>query len=80
MAAYYKNICAALMCSEGKPQQFHRSKLIGTVFRQNNINLQHIDENGQLKDQAQIELRIAAMPSFNFELPAPNKGKATKRK
>lgn len=52
--AYYKNINAAIMCSESKPCECHRSKLIGRVLSVDNIILQHIDENGKTKDQATV--------------------------
>jgi uncharacterized protein (DUF488 family) len=49
--ALQKNLSAALMCSESKPFECHRSKLIGTTFMKENIILQHIDENGKLIPQ-----------------------------
>jgi uncharacterized protein (DUF488 family) len=52
--AYYKDVNAAIMCSESKPCECHRSKLIGRVLSDENIILQHIDENGKVKDQATV--------------------------
>lgn len=54
--AYEKGVNAALMCSESKPCECHRSKLIGmTLFNDDEkIVLAHIDENGKLKDQASV--------------------------
>lgn len=49
--AYAKNINLVLMCSESKPCECHRSKLIGKVLDIEEISLKHIDENGKLKDQ-----------------------------
>lgn len=49
--AWQKNISIALLCSESKPQNCHRSRLIGRILAQRNIPLQHIDENGHLRDQ-----------------------------
>ncbi|HWK04176.1 MAG TPA: DUF488 domain-containing protein [Puia sp.] len=52
--AYEKDLRVALLCSESKPGQCHRSKLIGSVLYQEKICLQHIDENGELKGQEQV--------------------------
>lgn len=49
--AYQKDINLVLMCSESKPCECHRSKLIGRVLDLDNIELKHIDEKGKLKDQ-----------------------------
>lgn len=49
--AYEKQVPIAIMCSESKPLECHRSKLIGRTLLQENILLQHIDENGRLKGQ-----------------------------
>ena len=49
--AYNKDINVVIMCSESKPCECHRSKLIGKVLNTDNINLKHIDENGKIKDQ-----------------------------
>jgi len=52
--AYHKGISAAIMCSESKPCECHRSKLIGRVLTADNIVLEHIDEKGKLKDQSTV--------------------------
>lgn len=49
--AYEKDINVVIMCSESKPCECHRSKLIGKVLNNDNIILKHIDEKGKLKDQ-----------------------------
>lgn len=38
----------ALMCSELKPHECHRSKLIGRTLDRLGIEVKHIDENGQI--------------------------------
>ncbi|QIH34114.1 DUF488 domain-containing protein [Sphingobacterium sp. DR205] len=50
--AYNKKIKVVIMCSESKPCECHRSKLIGRVLKEENISLKHIDERGKLKDQS----------------------------
>lgn len=52
--AYNKGINVVLMCSESKPCECHRSKLIGKVLTSDNIVLKHIDEKGKLKDQLTV--------------------------
>ena len=47
-----KNV--ALMCSEMKPENCHRSKLIGQTLIENNVEVLHIDENGEIQTQNYI--------------------------
>ena len=48
----------ALMCSEGRPEQCHRSKLIGEALAAAGIPICHIDEDGGLLTQAQVINRL----------------------
>jgi uncharacterized protein (DUF488 family) len=52
--AYNKDINVVIMCSESKPCECHRSKLIGKVLITDNIVLKHIDEKGKIKDQSTV--------------------------
>jgi uncharacterized protein (DUF488 family) len=52
--AYIKNIPIAIMCSESKPSECHRSKLIGRVLSLDKIYLKHIDERNKVKTQAEV--------------------------
>ena len=52
--AYDKNVNVVIMCSESNPCECHRSKLIGKVLNTDNIIVNHIDENGKVKDQATV--------------------------
>lgn len=47
-----------LMCSEGKPENCHRSKLIGETLAALNITVVHIDENDELVSQEEVILRL----------------------
>ncbi len=49
---------AALMCSEGRPEQCHRSKLIGEALTAIGIPVCHIDEDGRLLTQTQVIDRL----------------------
>jgi len=44
----------ALMCSEGKPQECHRTKLIGQTLHAEGIDVRHIDETGAVKTQQDV--------------------------
>lgn len=52
--AYSKDLNLVIMCSESKPCECHRSKLIGRVLDSDNILLKHIDEKGRIKDQSLV--------------------------
>lgn len=52
--AYEKDINVAVMCSESKPEECHRSKLIGQELLKNNIAIQHITERDKTKDQLTV--------------------------
>src|SRR5437016_3956778 len=58
-----KKACAqqrrlALMCSEGRPEQCHRSKLIGEALTTAAVRVCHIDEDGQVLTQQQVIDRL----------------------
>ena len=57
-AAYEKRLRVVLMCSEGKPEMCHRSKLIGESLTAMGIEVLHIDENDELKTQDEIIRRL----------------------
>ncbi len=52
--AWEKQVRVVLMCSEAKPQDCHRSKLIGNTLIEQCINVAHIDEVGELKTQEEV--------------------------
>lgn len=58
ITAFEKDLSIALMCSESKPQECHRSKLIGESLIQKNIKLNHIDENGAIQNQIDVMLKL----------------------
>lgn len=57
-----KNIAMAIMCSESKPTDCHRSKLIGTALADRKIFLQHIDEKYELKTQQEVMAQLNGHP------------------
>ncbi len=56
--AWQNQLHVVLMCSEGKPEMCHRSKLIGQSLTEEGIALAHIDENNQLISQQDVDLRL----------------------
>lgn len=56
--AYQNQLSVVLMCSEGKPEMCHRSKLIGETLVEEQIEVAHIDENNQLISQQDVALRL----------------------
>lgn len=60
--AWEKDISIAVMCSESKPAECHRSRLIGEVLAVNAIPLQHIDEKNRLRTQAEVRQEINNLP------------------
>jgi uncharacterized protein (DUF488 family) len=63
---------AALMCSEGRPEQCHRSKLIGEALAAQGVPVCHIDEDGAVLTQRQVidrltkgQLDLFGQPSFS---------------
>jgi len=53
-SAYEQGYDVAIMCSELKPEDCHRSKLIGVTLQDESIKVQHIDEEGEIADQTSI--------------------------
>lgn len=59
----------ALMCSEGKPEECHRSKLIGATLTTLGIPVAHIDENGETLTQAEVVERLEGAQLTLFDEP-----------
>ena len=70
MKAQSQGLAVSIMCSEGKPENCHRSKLSNRTSAQPDIPASHIDENCQLIGQADVLLRLTGgQPSlFGDEL------------
>lgn len=68
-AAQPHQVC--LMCSELRPQDCHRSKLIGETLRIEGIDVVHIDETGQLKTQQQTLGEFEQKQLGDLDAPDP---------
>jgi uncharacterized protein (DUF488 family) len=66
-SAWEKQERIALMCSEAKPQDCHRSKLIGNTLIEQHIDVVHIDEAGGSKTQEEINQVLTAGQLSLFE-------------
>ncbi len=66
--AWEKQLRVALMCSEGKPYECHRGKLIGNTLREQGIDVNHIDEEGKIMKQQDINRQLADKPSEQLSL------------
>jgi uncharacterized protein (DUF488 family) len=53
-----KHIKVVVMCSELHPEECHRSKLIGVALQKAGIIMQHINKNGELIDQNDVNSLI----------------------
>lgn len=56
--AWRQGLRVAVMCSEGKPEMCHRSKLIGQSLAELDIPVAHIDEADELLTQHDVMLRL----------------------
>jgi uncharacterized protein (DUF488 family) len=59
----------ALMCSEGKPEECHRTKLIGATLTNLGIPVAHIDENGEVLTQVEVVERLEGAQLTLFDEP-----------
>lgn len=70
-AAFQRQLPIVLMCSEGRPEQCHRSKLIGQALVEQGIPVTHIDADDQWVSQADViyeltdgQLSLFGAPDF----------------
>ena len=69
--AFHQQLPVVIMCSEGKPEMCHRSKLIGASLTELAIPVVHIDEHDALKSQTDVvfeltggQLNLFGAPTF----------------
>ncbi|GAC1365069.1 MAG: DUF488 domain-containing protein [Ktedonobacteraceae bacterium] len=56
--AWERQLRVSILCSELRPQECHRSKLIGNTLLEQHIDVAHIDEEGELKGQVELNLLL----------------------
>ena len=69
VTANAKGICACLMCSELRPEECHRCKLIGSELKQFGIDIVHIDEAGMNISQEDAIHRLTNGQADIFGVP-----------
>ena len=69
-----------LMCSEQKPEECHRSKLIGHTLQEKGLEVAHIDETGRLKSQEEVDQALTGGQLSLFDDPALNPKTGLSRK
>jgi uncharacterized protein (DUF488 family) len=75
-AAWDQGQRTALLCSESRPENCHRSKLIGVALAEVGIEVTHLDEDGAPVNQQEVMNRLLeGQLSLFDDLPA---GKAVK--
>ncbi|HEX9735329.1 MAG TPA: DUF488 domain-containing protein [Thermoanaerobaculia bacterium] len=63
--AWEKGLRVCIMCSEGRPEECHRSKVIGEVLEAEDIRVRHIDADGNVvSQQAIIRILTGAQKSL----------------
>ena len=70
LKAREKGACMALLCSEQRPEECHRSKLIGQTLHARGVEVAHIDETGELKSQEAVDLALSGGQLSLFDDPA----------
>lgn len=75
-AAWKQGQRVALLCSESRPEDCHRSKLVGVALAGEGIEVTHLDEDGTPVSQAEVMDRLAGGQLSLFDDLPP--GKAAK--
>ena len=55
--AHDKDVRLVMMCAELRPEHCHRARLIGEALFEQQINVQHVDADGEARPHAQIRER-----------------------
>lgn len=77
--AWDKQLPVALMCSELKPEECHRSKLVGSTLAEQHITVTHIDEEGKSKTQEEV-LQLITGNQLSLFPDIPHKKMSSSRK
>jgi uncharacterized protein (DUF488 family) len=77
--AWSKQLPLVVMCSEGRPEDCHRSKMIGVALEKQGIPLKHIDESGNLKSQYEVMTSVTKHQGDLF-LPSPSAGLTSRKR
>ena len=76
--AFTRQQSVVLMCSEEKPEECHRCKLIGATLTTQNIPVIHIDESGEQLTQEKVINRLTGGQLSMFGEDTPHSKKRNK--
>lgn len=79
ITAANKDICACIMCSELRPHECHRCKLIGAELARRGMTVIHIDEHGDDTTQAEAIARITGGQADMFGDPSITRSRGAYR-
>jgi uncharacterized protein (DUF488 family) len=57
-AAHQQGRCLALLCSEARPEDCHRTKLLAEMLAERGVSVRHINEHGNLVEHEEIAAKI----------------------
>jgi uncharacterized protein (DUF488 family) len=78
--AWKQGYRVALLCSETRPENCHRSKLIGPALAEQGIEVTHLDEDGTVVSQKDVMARVEeGQPSLFPDMPAPKAARSRGR-
>ena len=60
LTAHEKHLNVAIMCSESKPEECHRSKAIGEALLVNSVSVEHIISSDMTKNQVTVMNELTA--------------------
>lgn len=58
VTAYREGHPLALLCSESRPEDCHRSKLLAEMLVERSVPVMHVDENGELVEHGEIVTKL----------------------
>lgn len=67
ISASRQGLVLCLLCSESRPEECHRTRLIGRVLAESGIEVRHIDERGVLRSQPEVEARLTGGQASLFD-------------
>lgn len=56
--AWVSGHSVALMCSEGRPENCHRTKLVAAALVEAGVDVRHVDEHGKLRTHSEVLDRL----------------------
>jgi uncharacterized protein (DUF488 family) len=67
--AWHTGHAIALMCSEGRPEDCHRTKLVAAALIDVGVDIRHVDEHGELRSHNEVLDRLRGSQTTLLEDP-----------